>query len=62
MFPLGILNYYGENWLAIEIWAQQPNGGHLTNFTLKAGTPVMTSQEAPALAPMPSYSKRPGAY
>jgi len=60
--PAGILDYYGQNWLAVELWAQQDTGAHLTNFTLEAGTPVLTSMNAPNLAPMPSYSKRPGAY
>jgi len=58
----GILNYYGQNSLAVEIWAQDATGAHLTDFSLEAGTPVLTSMGAPALAPMPSYSKRPGAY
>lgn len=59
---LGILNYYGKNWVAVEIWAQQANGAHLTNFSLTAGTPVFTSLKQPAMAPMPSYIKRGGAY
>lgn len=58
----GILDYYGQNWLAVEIWAQQANGAHLTNFTLEAGTPIWTSMDAPAMAPRPSYSKRLNAY
>ncbi|PBP25568.1 putative beta-galactosidase A [Diplocarpon rosae] len=60
--PEGILNYHGQNWLAVEIWAQQATGAHLTDFTLKAGTPVWTSLKRPASAPIPSYSERPGAY
>jgi len=60
--PQGILDYYGQNWLAIEIWAQQAEGAHLTNFTLEASTPVMTSMKAPEQAPRPSYSQRKGAY
>ncbi|RDW80818.1 putative beta-galactosidase [Coleophoma crateriformis] len=60
--PQGILNYHGKNWLAVEIWAQQANGAHLSNFSLVAGTPVLTSLKQPALVPIPSYSKRAGAY
>ncbi|KAF4636287.1 hypothetical protein G7Y89_g1812 [Cudoniella acicularis] len=60
--PQGILNYHGQNWLAIEIWAQQADGAHLTNFTLQAGTPVWTSMTEPKMAPSPSYSQRAGAY
>ncbi|EKD21737.1 uncharacterized protein L3040_004959 [Drepanopeziza brunnea f. sp. 'multigermtubi'] len=60
--PQGILNYHGQNWLAVEIWAQQATGAHLTDFRLKAGTPVWTSMERPAMAPIPSYGERTGAY
>lgn len=60
--PAGILDYYGTNWLAVEIWAQQSTGAHLTNFTLEAGTVAATAMKAPELAPRPSYSKRAGAY
>ncbi|KAH8678995.1 glycoside hydrolase family 35 protein [Tricladium varicosporioides] len=60
--PQGILDYHGQNWLAIELWAQQADGAHLTNFTLRAGTPVWTSMDEPRMAPRPSYSKRAGAY
>jgi Beta-galactosidase jelly roll domain/Beta-galactosidase, domain 3 len=59
---LGILNYHGQNWLAIELWVQQTTNAHLTNFTLRAGTVAWTAMSPPALAPMPSYSKRAGAY
>jgi hypothetical protein len=58
----GILDYYGQNWLAVEIWAQQAEGAHLTNFTLEASTPVLTSMNAPELVSRPSYSRRLGAY
>lgn len=60
--PQGILNYYGENWLAVELWAQQAQGAALTNFTLEAGVPVLTSYAAPEPAPQPAYSPRAGAY
>ncbi|KAH8594370.1 glycoside hydrolase superfamily [Bisporella sp. PMI_857] len=64
-FPVpqvGILNYHGQNWLAVEVWVQQANGAHLTDFSLKAGKPVWTSIKDPTLSPRPSYSRRPGAY
>jgi len=60
--PQGILDYYGTNWLVIEIWAQQTTGAHLTNLTLEAGTVAWTAMKRPELAPRPSYSKRTGAY
>ncbi|KAL2070750.1 hypothetical protein VTL71DRAFT_13776 [Oculimacula yallundae] len=60
--PEGVLNYHGQNWLAIELWAQQATGAHLTDFELKAGTPVWTSMARPEMVPRPAYSKRPGVY
>lgn len=60
--PQGILDYHGQNWLAVELWAQQANGGYLSDFSLEAGVPVQTSLEQPGLSPRPSYAKRPGAY
>ncbi|PVH82092.1 glycoside hydrolase family 35 protein [Cadophora sp. DSE1049] len=60
--PEGVLNYHGQNWLAIELWAQQASGAHLTDFSLKAGTPAWTSNDRPEMVPRPAYSKRPGAY
>jgi len=56
------LNYHGQNWLAIELWAQQASGAQLTDFALKAGTPVWTSNDRPEMVPRPAYTKRPGAY
>ena len=61
MYP-GILDYHGQNWLAIELWAQQADGAHLTNLSLSTGTIAWTSMPKPAMAPIPSYSKRPTAY
>ncbi|KAF7861742.1 uncharacterized protein EAF02_010696 [Botrytis sinoallii] len=60
--PQGILNYNGQNTLAIELWAQQASGAALSNFTLTAGTPVLTSLKAPSLVHSPAWSKRKGAY
>ncbi|KAM3086216.1 hypothetical protein ACMFMF_000170 [Clarireedia jacksonii] len=60
--PEGILNYNGENTLAVELWAQQSGGAHLTNFTLQAGTPYKSSYKKPSLTNSPSWEKRAGAY
>lgn len=59
---LGILNYHGTNWIAVEIWAQEANGAHLTDFKLTAGTPIWTSLKEPVQPPAPDYRKRVGAY
>jgi hypothetical protein len=60
--PQGILNHRGQNWLAVEVWAQQSQGAKLTNFTLTAGTPVWTSMKEPSMVETPDYRKRAGAY
>jgi hypothetical protein len=60
--PQGIINHRGMNWLAVEVWAQQSEGARLTNFTLKAGTPVWTSMKEPRMVERPDYRKRAGAY
>lgn len=61
-FSAGILNYNGQNTLAIELWAQQSSGAALTDFSLTAGTPILTSLKAPSLVHSPAWSKRKGAY
>lgn len=58
----GILNYHGTNWIAVELWAQEAGGAHLTDFKLTHGTPVWTSSKTPEQAPTPDYRKREGAY
>lgn len=58
----GIFNYHGTNWIAVEIWAEQESGARFANFTLTAGSPVLTSLKPPRMAPMPSFTPRIGAY
>ena len=60
--PQGIINPRGENWLGVEVWAQQSEGAKLTNFTLTAGTPIWTSMKEPRMVERPDYRKREGAY
>ncbi|KAH9208651.1 glycoside hydrolase superfamily [Leptodontidium sp. 2 PMI_412] len=60
--PQGILDYHGDNFLAVGLWARDASGAKLTNFSLNAGTPVWTSFSAPALAPSSLYTPRTGAY
>lgn len=60
--PEGILNYGGDNWIGLAIWALEKNGLKLPGLTLKAGTPVLTGREEVVLVEGPEYEKRPGAY
>ncbi|KAE8555102.1 hypothetical protein EYB25_003650 [Talaromyces marneffei] len=60
--PQGILNYQGENWIAITLWAQDRSGAKLESFELTYTTPVLTALTGLTSSPQPVYSKRPGAY
>ena len=60
--PEGILNYHGENWLALTLWAQHSDGGSLEGLTIVPGTPVQTAYGKINLVNMPEYSKRDMAY
>ena len=60
--PQGILNYYGENWIAITLWAQQSNGAKLDGLALTSGTPIMTAYRSVELVDTPPYTKRRNAY
>lgn len=60
--PQGILDYKGDNWVAVEIWARQSNGAKLAKLELEAGTPVLTALKAPRTVDAPKWKKRAGAY
>lgn len=60
--PEGVLNYDGENWLGITIWALE-DGAKIPglNWTIGA-TPVLTGREAVTLVDTPAWTQRAGAY
>lgn len=60
--PEGILNYNGDNWIGLSIWALDNTGAKVPGFSLKAGTPVQSSRKPVALVNGPSYKKRADAY
>lgn len=64
-FPVteGVLNYNGENWLGIALWALESDGAKIPglNWTIGA-TPALTGREAPTLVEAPAWTERPGAY
>lgn len=61
--PEGILNYNGDNWLGVAVWALDNDGFQIPDFTLDVGTPVLTGRSAPVkFLDAPGYSKRKGAY
>ncbi|PCH04028.1 Glycoside hydrolase, family 35 [Penicillium occitanis (nom. inval.)] len=60
--PQGILNYQGENWVAITLWAQESSGAKVDRFELTYTTPVLTALTGIESSPQPAYSQRAGAY
>ncbi|KAH9838166.1 putative beta-galactosidase E [Teratosphaeria destructans] len=58
--PEGILNYRGVNWLALTLWALQPDGARLDSIALVAQMPVVSGYQRPSLAPQPRWSLRRG--
>lgn len=60
--PEGILNYSGENTVALTLWALDNGGAKLGALSLKPSMPVMSGLGKPALSPQPSWQLRPGAY
>ncbi|KAH8688981.1 beta-galactosidase [Talaromyces proteolyticus] len=59
--PQGILNYNGDNWLAISIFAYNSSGGCLNTLKLVNNT-VAISPIVVELADQPVYTKRANAY
>lgn len=61
--PEGVLDYSGENWLGIALWALGSDGAVVPglNWTVSS-TPVLTGRQTPVLVEQPAWSERPGAY
>lgn len=64
-FPIteGVLDYQGENWLGVTIWALEEGGAKIPglNWTISA-TPALTGREAVTLVEAPAWTERAGAY
>ncbi|KAH8890603.1 glycoside hydrolase family 35 protein [Thozetella sp. PMI_491] len=62
--PEGILNYNGDNWVGLAVWATQDTGAKVpaSGFQLAAKTPVWTGRKAVELVNAPSWEERQGAY
>ncbi len=61
--PQGILNYHGENWVAVSLWAMEARGAKIDGFRLTlAGTPVVTAYGPVEMVAAPAWKKRDGAY
>lgn len=60
--PEGILNYNGENWLGITIWALESDGAKVPGLNWTVATPVLTGREAVTMVNAPAWTERAGAY
>ncbi|KAI3336951.1 glycoside hydrolase family 35 protein [Xylariaceae sp. AK1471] len=60
--PEGILNYRGENWVGITIWALEDTGAKVPGLELTAGIPVWTGREKVELVDSPAWAEREAAY
>jgi hypothetical protein len=60
--PEGILNYRGENYIGVSIWALDEGGVKPEGFELVAGMLVKSGYGAVEMAPMEGWSEREGAY
>ena len=60
--PEGILNYRGENWVAVTVWSQQEGGAKVDGIRLTSSTPVLTAYQEVELVDMPAWKLREEAY
>ncbi|KAF2186130.1 glycoside hydrolase family 35 protein [Zopfia rhizophila CBS 207.26] len=60
--PEGILNYNGENWIGLTVWALNKEGAKVPSVKLQASTPLYTGRQPVTLVDSPSYKKRDGSY
>lgn len=56
--PEGILNYDGQNYLALTLWSLESGGAKIAGLFLEMGTPVQSGYKKPALVSGDSYSQR----
>jgi hypothetical protein len=60
--PEGILNYSGDNWVGLVIWAPDAAGAKVPGFALTAKTPMLTGRETVKVVRSPTWKQRAGAY
>ncbi|KAL7913505.1 glycoside hydrolase family 35 protein [Trichoderma velutinum] len=60
--PEGILNYNGDNWIGVALWALESHGAKVPGLKLKSRSPILTSRNKVELVKGPVYKKRHGAY
>ncbi|KAK1779963.1 glycoside hydrolase superfamily [Copromyces sp. CBS 386.78] len=60
--PEGILNYNGQNWVGVAVWATGKKGAKVPGLKLEAGTPVRTGREEVEVVDGGHWERREGAY
>jgi hypothetical protein len=60
--PEGILNYKGDNWIGLAVWAVTNNGAKVPDFELVASTPILTGRSPVEVVDSPAWTERTGAY
>ena len=60
--PEGILNYHGNNTLALSLWALDADGAKVEEIQLVSTAMIQTGYGRVELSPMSAYSPRVGAY
>ncbi|OAR01440.1 hypothetical protein LLEC1_04032 [Akanthomyces lecanii] len=60
--PEGILNYAGDNWVSLAVWALDTAGAAVPGLSLSARQPVLTGRQPVELVASPKWVKRSDAY
>ncbi|KAF4979813.1 hypothetical protein FZEAL_4055 [Fusarium zealandicum] len=60
--PEGVLNYRGDNWIGVSLWALEDKGAKLPGFSLNAGSPIWTGRAPVEVVKGPEYRRRSKAY
>jgi len=58
----GILDYQGENTLAMSLWAEDVNGGKLNSLAMQFTGKIESTMPSIVNQPAPAWSPRSGAY
>ncbi|KAI3390459.1 hypothetical protein diail_9576 [Diaporthe ilicicola] len=60
--PEGVLNYNGNNTVALTLWALEDSGANLRGFELSADHVLQSGYRKPGQTKQPAWEKRAGAY
>lgn len=60
--PEGIFNYHGSNYVALTLWALQPEGTKVDSLQLVSGEVIQSGYGPVELSPLTGWTQREGAY